>query len=174
MRPSSDRKFQRVEAFQQRDRRRFPRCRRERGGDRCARAVALHMHDAGAGMRSFAAQSELARARRGRTARHNAEGLRCGPDASRASSAAILGSLRPAPAATVSAAWRFGGIAFSKRGRDAALRPGARTRSARPSAGNHQSREGGKLQRGEQARHARAQNERALRFDDVIGADHMA
>ena len=141
----------------------------KRARDFRAGAVALHMHDAGCGMRRLAAQRQRAV---GVAVERRAEGEQI-VDARRA--------LRARPASTISriaeagarrrSCRRHGLCQLSPAPIAAAMPPCAQALepdSAGPRARQHQRGEGRELQRGEQAREARAQNQRALGFDDVV------
>ena len=103
-RPSSDRKFDGMEAFEHGDGWRFARTICQRARHFRTGAIAVDVHDARGRMRRLAADSHAnhRRLRSNGAPKRTRSSMRAG--ASRATSAAICGSQRPAPAAIVSAA----------------------------------------------------------------------
>ena len=161
------RQFHGMKAFHHPDRRGAQHPFGQGAGNFRPGAIAADMHDAGAGVRRFAAQrqrtvggaverraqgDQIGDAFRG-LARHQIDDG--GIAQSRAGRDGVGGMVPPV-------------IAFAHRGRDSALGPGAGTGSARTRARQHQRRKRRQFQSGEQTGNAGAQNQRAFGLDHIV------
>ena len=147
----------------------------QRARDFRARAIARHVHDARGRMRRFAGHRDM----RPFASRSNGAPMctrsSIRATASRATSAAMSGSQSPAPAAIVSAACDCHVSPFADRRGDAALSPHARAGRADARAGEYQRGKWCELERREQAGEARAEDQCAFGFDDIVSpARHRA